>query len=187
MIPKSGHRFSEKIMLKQKARAGWRFEEKSSRSSAGNGSISRNSPRRFRRARDCGASRRRQQAIGGIILASCAENTCACGRARASIHAKALPAIRPTTVSLVGDAPVARYENAWPDLDHAGRFHAGTRIGSSLHVHRHACMVGRARRVLRGRRYHGRSQHRGSRQADDQGHVLHATSPTDAPSSRTQQ
>jgi branched-chain amino acid transport system permease protein len=34
MIPKSGYRFSEKIMLKQKrSRAGWRFEEKSSRSS----------------------------------------------------------------------------------------------------------------------------------------------------------
>src|SRR5216684_3463709 len=33
MIGKSGYRFSEKIMLKQKDRAGWRFEEKSSRSS----------------------------------------------------------------------------------------------------------------------------------------------------------
>jgi hypothetical protein len=33
MIRKSGYRFSEKIMLKQKDRAGWRFEEKSSRSS----------------------------------------------------------------------------------------------------------------------------------------------------------
>src|SRR5438874_8065350 len=28
-----GYRFSEKIMLKQRSRAGWRFEEKSSRSS----------------------------------------------------------------------------------------------------------------------------------------------------------
>ncbi|MET0632210.1 MAG: hypothetical protein ABWY92_15240, partial [Xanthobacteraceae bacterium] len=36
MIPKSGHRFSEKIMLHQRARVGWRFEEKSSRSSLGN-------------------------------------------------------------------------------------------------------------------------------------------------------
>jgi hypothetical protein len=34
MIPKSGSRFSEKIMLKQKAGAGWRFEEKPSRSGA---------------------------------------------------------------------------------------------------------------------------------------------------------
>src|SRR5258707_7313273 len=33
MIPKSGYRFSEKIMLQQQARAGCRFEEKSSRSS----------------------------------------------------------------------------------------------------------------------------------------------------------
>jgi hypothetical protein len=33
MIPKSGDRFSEKIMLKQKARAGLRFNEISSRSS----------------------------------------------------------------------------------------------------------------------------------------------------------
>src|SRR5882757_7468695 len=32
MIRKSGYRFSEKIMLKQKDRAGRRFEEKSSRS-----------------------------------------------------------------------------------------------------------------------------------------------------------
>jgi AcrR family transcriptional regulator len=32
MIRKSGYRFSEKIMLNQKDRAGWRFEEKSSRS-----------------------------------------------------------------------------------------------------------------------------------------------------------
>src|SRR5437763_16932483 len=31
MIPKSGNRFSEKIMLDQIAKAGWRFEEKSSR------------------------------------------------------------------------------------------------------------------------------------------------------------
>ena len=31
MIP-SGYRFSEKIMLKQRSRAGWSFEEKSSRS-----------------------------------------------------------------------------------------------------------------------------------------------------------
>src|SRR4051794_3687609 len=31
MIPKSGYRFSEKIMLQQKSRARWRFEEKSSR------------------------------------------------------------------------------------------------------------------------------------------------------------
>src|SRR3954454_534125 len=31
MIPKSVQRFSEKIMLKQGAKAGWRFEEKSSR------------------------------------------------------------------------------------------------------------------------------------------------------------
>jgi hypothetical protein len=31
MIPKSGYRFSEKIMLQQEDRAGWRFEEKSSR------------------------------------------------------------------------------------------------------------------------------------------------------------
>src|SRR5260370_7628889 len=30
-----GYRFSEKIMLKQRSRAGWRFEEKSSRSSGG--------------------------------------------------------------------------------------------------------------------------------------------------------
>src|SRR2546421_2916243 len=36
MIRKSGHRFSEKIVLKQRDRAGRRFEEKSSRS---NGSI----------------------------------------------------------------------------------------------------------------------------------------------------
>jgi hypothetical protein len=28
MIPKSGYRFSEKIMLKQRSRVGWRFEEK---------------------------------------------------------------------------------------------------------------------------------------------------------------
>src|SRR6267378_2084226 len=35
MIRKSGYRFSEKIMLKQKDRAGWRFEEKSSRSRRG--------------------------------------------------------------------------------------------------------------------------------------------------------
>src|SRR5712692_9304081 len=33
MIPKSGYRFSEKMMLQQLARTGWRFEEKSSRSS----------------------------------------------------------------------------------------------------------------------------------------------------------
>src|SRR5205085_10228613 len=33
MIRKSVQRFSEKIMLKQKDRAGWRFEDKSSRSS----------------------------------------------------------------------------------------------------------------------------------------------------------
>jgi Flp pilus assembly protein TadG len=33
MIPKSGRRFSEKIMLQQKAGAGWRFEEKLSPSS----------------------------------------------------------------------------------------------------------------------------------------------------------
>jgi hypothetical protein len=33
MIPKSVQRFSEKIMLKQEARVGGRFEEKSSRSS----------------------------------------------------------------------------------------------------------------------------------------------------------
>jgi hypothetical protein len=33
MIPKSVQRFSEKIMLKQEARVGWRFKEKSSRSS----------------------------------------------------------------------------------------------------------------------------------------------------------
>src|SRR4029450_1194407 len=33
MIPKSVQRFSEKIMLKQEARAGSRFKEKSSRSS----------------------------------------------------------------------------------------------------------------------------------------------------------
>jgi uncharacterized membrane protein YhaH (DUF805 family) len=32
MIPKSGHRFSEKIMLQQQIRTRWRFEEKSSRS-----------------------------------------------------------------------------------------------------------------------------------------------------------
>src|SRR6266849_4502895 len=32
MIPKSGYRFSEKIMLKQRSGAGWSFEEKSSRS-----------------------------------------------------------------------------------------------------------------------------------------------------------
>src|SRR5262245_54486082 len=32
MVPKSGHRFSEKIMLHQDARAGGRIEEKSSRS-----------------------------------------------------------------------------------------------------------------------------------------------------------
>jgi hypothetical protein len=32
MIRESGYRFSEKIMLKQKDRAGWRFEEKPSRS-----------------------------------------------------------------------------------------------------------------------------------------------------------
>jgi hypothetical protein len=31
MIPKSVQRFSEKIMLKQEAKAGWRFKEKSSR------------------------------------------------------------------------------------------------------------------------------------------------------------
>jgi hypothetical protein len=31
MIPKSGYRFSEKIMLQQQAKAGWRIEEKSSR------------------------------------------------------------------------------------------------------------------------------------------------------------
>src|SRR6266542_4493488 len=31
MIPKSVQPFSEKIMLKQEAEAGWRFEEKSSR------------------------------------------------------------------------------------------------------------------------------------------------------------
>jgi hypothetical protein len=36
MIPKSGYRFSEKIMLRQNARAGWRLEEKSSRSSRSN-------------------------------------------------------------------------------------------------------------------------------------------------------
>jgi hypothetical protein len=30
MVRKSGHRFSEKIMLKQKDRAGWRFKEKPS-------------------------------------------------------------------------------------------------------------------------------------------------------------
>src|SRR5205807_5551376 len=30
MIPKSGYRFSEKIMLHQLAKAGWRFEEKTS-------------------------------------------------------------------------------------------------------------------------------------------------------------
>jgi hypothetical protein len=35
MIRKSGYRFSEKIMLKQKDRAGSRFEEKSSRSRSG--------------------------------------------------------------------------------------------------------------------------------------------------------
>src|ERR1700722_16200658 len=33
MIRKSGYRFSEKIMLKQKDRARWRFDEKPSRSS----------------------------------------------------------------------------------------------------------------------------------------------------------
>jgi len=41
MIRKSGYRFSEKIMLKQKDRAGWRFEEKSSRSSRRSGQLSR--------------------------------------------------------------------------------------------------------------------------------------------------
>jgi|SRR5258705_12463201 hypothetical protein len=35
MIRKSVQRFSEKIMLKQKDRAGWRFEDKLSRSSVG--------------------------------------------------------------------------------------------------------------------------------------------------------
>src|SRR6266850_5996323 len=35
MIRKSGYRFPKKIMLKQKDRAGWRFEEKSSRSRRG--------------------------------------------------------------------------------------------------------------------------------------------------------
>src|SRR5262245_49133122 len=36
MIPKSGSRFSEKIMLQQGAKTGWRFEEKSSRFSPPN-------------------------------------------------------------------------------------------------------------------------------------------------------
>jgi hypothetical protein len=35
MIRKSGYRFSEKIMLKQKDRARWRFNEKPSRSGSG--------------------------------------------------------------------------------------------------------------------------------------------------------
>jgi hypothetical protein len=43
MIRKSGYRFSEKIMLKQKDRAGGRLEEKSSRSSGG--TIVEHSPR----------------------------------------------------------------------------------------------------------------------------------------------
>jgi hypothetical protein len=38
MIPKSVQRFSEKIMLKQEARVGRRFKEKSSRSNGQNGS-----------------------------------------------------------------------------------------------------------------------------------------------------
>src|SRR5215467_5983245 len=44
MIPKSGYRFSEKIMHKQQARAGWRFEEKSSRSSSEGGHVARIDP-----------------------------------------------------------------------------------------------------------------------------------------------
>src|ERR1700738_469959 len=35
MMPKSGYRFSENIMLQQEAKAGWRLEEKSSRFSSG--------------------------------------------------------------------------------------------------------------------------------------------------------
>src|SRR3954469_13815485 len=37
MIPKSGYRFSDKIMLKQQGRARWRFEDELSRSSGAGG------------------------------------------------------------------------------------------------------------------------------------------------------
>jgi len=43
MIPKSGCRFLEKIMLEQQAKARWRFEEESSRFSARSGDKTRGS------------------------------------------------------------------------------------------------------------------------------------------------
>ena len=46
MIRKSGHRFSEKIMLKQKDRARWQFSEEPSRSSE---AITRHKSRSLRR------------------------------------------------------------------------------------------------------------------------------------------
>jgi hypothetical protein len=49
MIRKSGHRLSEKIMLKQEAKAGWRFNQIASRFSAVNLKFLPVSPRVHRR------------------------------------------------------------------------------------------------------------------------------------------
>jgi hypothetical protein len=72
MIPKSGYRFSEKIMLKQKDRAGWRLEEKSSRSivdlpseCARRGTMLRFNPRNA--ARSAGNSRMTLHQVSGRV------------------------------------------------------------------------------------------------------------------------